>query len=404
MAFAFSAQNANGPEVAKLISTAVSSDVSFAGAAEIYASWFGAESWVGFVKADSNPLALLLVAFVELIQLCLAPVFATIQLIFSWIGSAASYMLSLFLGALGFVIGQAIAISQWVAGLASTSLLPVALGLFGFVAGFFVEGIFYLMALNRNRRPEGQESWFRRLFDRGFGTFRDRPFDWAIRTSFRWRYVTIAICLAAMMVFAVGLVRSGKIGFSFFPSPEAETITANIVFNAGIPRPEALQILANLEQTAYGLEDKLGDGEKIIDSVLITYGQSGVNRGQNVADIKVDLTVSEVRTIRTPLIVKTWRESVPTIAGLKSFSISQRRGGAPGRDIDIQLQGATPGILKQAANEIIQLIAVIPGVSGTADNLPFGKPEIILELNDRGRTLGLSICLLYTSPSPRDRG
>lgn len=391
VAFAFSAQNANGPEISTLISTAISSDISFASASEIYASWFGAESWVSFVKADSNPLAHLLVAFIELVQLCLAPLFATIQLLFSWIGSAASYLLSLFLGGLGFVVGQSIAISQWVVSLVSASLIPVALGLFGFFAGLLIESIFYLMALNRNRRPEGQESWFRRLFDRGFGAFRDRPFDWAIRTSFRWRYVTIAICLAAMMVFAVGLIRSGKIGFSFFPSPEAETITANIVFNAGIPRPEALKILADLEQTAYGLENKIGDGEKFIDSVLITYGQSGVNRGQNVADIKVDLTVSEIRSVRTPLIVKTWRESVPTIAGLKSFSISQRRGGAPGRDIDIQLQGATPDILKQSANEITQLIAVIPGVSGAADNLPFGKPEIILELNDRGRTLGLSI-------------
>lgn len=391
VALAISSQGANGPEIAQLVATTVSGNVSFVEAGSVYSAWFGAESWVSFAKPEGNLVASLLLAFIDLVQFCLAPIFATIQLVFSWVGAGATFLFSLFLSALGFLVGQGISISQFVGGLAPIGFQPLALGLLGFMAGIVVELLFCLNAMVAARRPEGQENIFRRFFDNAFARFRDRPFDRAIRLSFHWRYVTIAICVAAMMIFAVGLVRGGKIGFSFFPSPEAETITANVVFNAGIPRDDALTILADLEKTAYDLETKLGDGEKFIDSVLITYGQSGVNRGQNVADIKVDLTVSEERNVRTPLIVKTWRDSIPKIAGLKSFSISQRRGGAPGRDIDIQLQGATPGTLKRAANEITQLIAVIPGVSGAADNLPFGKPEIILELNDRGRTLGLSI-------------
>lgn len=385
------AQGADGAGISELVRTTVTGPFGFVTPGNIYQHWFGLESWVSFVKPDSSPLAPLVVLFFDSIQWVLTPVFATIELLFSWVSTLAKLAFSYFLTALALALSFAIPLVQKIATSVPETFTPVALGVFAFVIGFIIEGVLWLLSLNAARRPSGRENFVRRGFDAAFAAFRDYPFSALLRLSFNWRYVTMALCVGSMLVCAVGLVRSGKIGFSFFPSPEAESMTAHVVFNAGIPRPDALEILGRLERSARDLETRIGDGEKFIESVLITYGKSGVNRGQNVAEIKVDLTVSENRNVRTPLIVRTWRENVPKVAGLKSFSISQRRGGAPGRDIDIQLQGGTPDILKRAAGEITQLVSAIPGVSGVADNLPFGKPEIVLNLNDRGRTLGFSI-------------
>ena len=35
-------------------------------------------------------------------------------------------------------------------------------------------------------------------------------------------------------------------------------------------------------------------------------------------------------------------------------------------------------------------------------NDPFGDPALYVDLRDEGRALLFDICLLYTSPSPRD--
>ncbi|MBA4781592.1 MAG: efflux RND transporter permease subunit [Rhizobiales bacterium] len=392
-ALAVVSQKADAWAVGDLIRTAGGAVAGFASPAEVFSDWWNQPSWVSFVAATGVG-ATLLIKFFDLVQLLLAPVLASLNLAFSWLSTLASHVFNGLLEGLALFIETAIPIAQWVGGLLPGPYTPVAIGLFAFIVGGMIEAILYGLSLRRSRRSQrfgGRENPVRRFFDAGFAGFRDHPFTALLKLSYKWRYVTVALCAASIMVGAIGMVRGGKIGFSFFPTPEAESITGNVVFNTGIPRPRALEILAELEQSTQTLEAKVGNGEKFIESVLINYGQAGVNRGQNVAEITMALTVSEKRKTRTPVIVQAWKKAVPDIPGLKSFSISERRGGSPGRDIDIQLQDGPVDVLKKAAGEVVQLIAAIPGVSGVEDNLPYGKPEITLDLNDRGRTLGLSI-------------
>ncbi|MEO1067457.1 MAG: efflux RND transporter permease subunit, partial [Pseudomonadota bacterium] len=389
-AVALAALDADTDTVVNLVRTSLEGPFVFADMGAVYAGWAETPSWVSYISADAQG-AFLVIGFFDGLKALLTPVFAAIELLFSWAATVAMIVFSNILFGLSAVIGVVIPTVQWIATLVPETFVPVALGLTAFALGLIVEFVFYLMALNAARRPAGRSNFFRRGFDNGFRLFKDYPFTSVLKLTFHWRYITMAICVGAMLVCAVGVIRGGKIGFSFFPSPEAESVTGHAIFHPGIPKKEALAIIAQLEAAAHAVGKELGGEEELIESVLVTYGQSGVNRGQNFAEIKVDLTESEVRSVRTPVIVNAWRKAVPKVAGLKRFSISQSRGGAPGRDIDIQLQGGTPDRLKKAAGEVVALISAIDGLSGVADSLPFGKPEIILELNERGRTLGLSI-------------
>ncbi|MEM8796488.1 MAG: efflux RND transporter permease subunit [Pseudomonadota bacterium] len=399
-ALATSALTANGPVLGEVVRTTVTGPFPFADASSVFASWWAVPSWVAYVQ-DDGLLAVIVTSFVNGVQTVVTPVLASVELVFSWIATVCIILFSWVLFALAALVEGFVAAAKWIASLAAsaegidgpplTFLSAVVIGVAAFLTGTAIEFAFYLNTFVAWSRERGRENFLRRGFDAAFAFFRDYPFTGLLKLSFHWRYVTLALCLASMLVFAVGVVRGGKIGFSFFPSPEAESINANIVFNPGIPRSEALKILSDLEKSAYALQDKLGNGEQFIDGILINYGRNGRNRGQSFAEIKVGLTVSEVRSVRTPLIVKTWRESVPNIPGLRSFSITQVRGGAPGRDVDIQLQGASPENLKSAAIEVTSVISAIPGLTGVADTLPFGKPEVVLELNERGRTLGFTI-------------
>jgi len=274
--------------------------------------------------------------------------------------------------------------------------LPVFLAMLTFgslLAGTLFEGIFWLLRrIAPKSNAVSQESAFRRNFDRLFNAFRDGPFKWMVTISYRWRYVTVAIAIASVMVFAVGLIRGDQVKFVFFPSPEAENIRARIVFNAGIPEPRALQVISEVEASlGRAVADFTDNREDLVTAVFVTLGSAGRSVGDNLAEFRVQLSSSEIRTVRTPEIVKAWRNALPKIAGTRRIAIFETRGGPPGRDIDIQITGGDVSELKEAATAIIPIISSIDGVSGVSDDLPFGKPELVMELLPRGAALGFAI-------------
>ena len=245
---------------------------------------------------------------------------------------------------------------------------------------------------NRNTERTLEGGLFRRNFDAGFNWFRDRPFNALVTAAYDFRYVTISIAASTVMIIVVGLIMSGKVGFVFFPSAEAESLSGRVVFNAGIPEKDAIDAVKKIEAALQLAEQELTGGkEKLVVASFVTLGSAGRNKGDNLASIRVQLTTSESRSIRTPKFIRAWRKNIPKIAGVRRVSIFEHRGGPPGRDIDVQLQGANAPVLKAAASEIIELVNAIDGVSGVADDLPYGKPELIMELLPRGAALGFSI-------------
>ena len=295
-------------------------------------------------------------------------------------------------------------VGEWVAGLAAWrgegpfwrfALEAAALAL---LVSFAMEAA--LAAGRRWRRARGggvrqgtEEGRFRRAFDRGFDRFRTGPFHRLVRLSFRWRYVTIAVALACLAVGVYAPIKGGKVGFSFWQSVESENINARVIFNAGTREAVVVAALRRIEGALGQAERELtaGTEEELVVASFVTLGQAGRSSGDNVASIRVQLTPSEVRTVRTPAVSKAWREAIPEIAGVRRVSLYSPRGGPPGRDVDIQLKGDDVGTLKRLATAIIPLVEAVPGASGVADDLPYGKPELVMELTPRGSALGFTI-------------
>lgn len=282
--------------------------------------------------------------------------------------------------------------------LAQTPALAVGIALVAFALAGLVE----LWRLRAERRTDllpasaqvNRKSWFRRGFDTGFAWVRDNPFRFLVRAAVSWRYVTLALCVACLILI-VGVIRGNHVGFVFFPSPEAENITARITFTPGVSESAALATLARvddaLRDTDSALTATLDDEETVVRSAYASYGSSGRNRGDNFASIDVELTSSEARSVRTPEIVRAWRGALPDLPGVERISISERRGGPPGRDLDIRLQGDNAATLKAAAADLQMSLSQFPGVSGVDDDLPFGKPELVMTLTPRGESLGFTL-------------
>lgn len=234
-------------------------------------------------------------------------------------------------------------------------------------------------------------SKFRRTIDGTIDRFRDGPYKRFVRITYEWRYTTVAATLA-MLILSIGLLAGGRVAFNFFPTPEAENINARVIFGAGTPREEQAQAMKRINDTLAGVEKQLSkNGEKLIVASFVTLGKSGRRaQGDNMAQIEVQLTASEERTIPTRDISKAWRKALPKIPGVERIAITGQRGGPPGRDIDIRLLDAPMDVLKKAADEIKVALTAFPGVAGINDDLTLGKQELVMELTPKGTALGFT--------------
>ena len=197
-----------------------------------------------------------------------------------------------------------------------------------------------------------EPSRFRKGFDRTLDRFRDGPFRRLVELAYDWRYTTVAFTVA-MLIVSIGLLAGGRVGFRFFPSPEPENIMAYVEFGAGTPQKEQAAGMRRISNALKSAEKNLtGGAEKLVVTAFITLGQSGRSRGDNLAQIEVQLTASEERTTPTKKIVRAWRKALPSIPGVERVALLGRRGGPPGRDVDVQLQDAPVENLKAAAGGI----------------------------------------------------
>lgn len=254
-----------------------------------------------------------------------------------------------------------------------------------------VECFFILPAhLRHGLKGASHPGRMRKALDAAFDRFGEKIFMPLVRLACTWRYATLALVLAGLIM-SIGVIRGGHLRFDFFPSPEPEYISASIVMQPGTPSTRTLEVLQAVEEALRRAERKLGGGEKLVHTTFGWLGKLGYTSGNHLAQLDVQLVAAEKRSVRTPQIIRAWKQAIPPLPGLEQFSIGVRRHGGAPRDLEIRLHGDDPFTLKRAALEIERILAAIPGVQSVDDDLPWGKDDVRIHLNQKGRALGLRI-------------
>ncbi|RMF98205.1 MAG: efflux RND transporter permease subunit [Gammaproteobacteria bacterium] len=248
-------------------------------------------------------------------------------------------------------------------------------------------------ALERLERSPRRTGRFNALFLR----FREGHFSARVRAAFAQRY---SVVLATLCCFALALtlLLSGRVGFEFFASPETDMLFANFALSPGTPRARSEAMLAELARSLDAVEQRLTAGEGGL--VVYAYGTVGTTGGRageaalsgdHTGAYTVELASSDLRRHHNPEIIAAWQAEVRPVAGVERLVFFERSaGGPPGRDLDIRLYGAELDVLKQAAVDLARELEDLPGVTAVEDNLPYGKPEVELEITPAGQAMGFS--------------
>ena len=232
-----------------------------------------------------------------------------------------------------------------------------------------------------------QPGSIRYRLERVIDHLRHNQFRKVIRWVLAHRGVTLATTLA-MMIFVVGLLAGGRLGFVFFPSPESTKINADAIFVSGTPSEVSGEYLEHLYQTLLETEQALEPG--IINTAVVHFNENSRQSGANFVGVKVELIEPDQRQTRNTEFIKVWQEKAGMVPGLDTLTMAAPRMGPPGSDVDIRLTGAEPALLKQASLDLQAVLSQINGVTDIRDDLPYGRDQLIYELTPQGKALGLS--------------
>ena len=251
-----------------------------------------------------------------------------------------------------------------------------------------------------DKEAPGKRKWlsgFRERFDVAFDRFRREKFARFVGLAIEYRYVTLAVSLAALVI-AVATVIGGRVGYQFFPSPEPDRIYANLEMIAGTPKEETRAHLLAAEQALFNAAEELSVEQDLVAMTVVKVGtvvggdgrSSSTGTTDTIGGVVVELKSAEERDVLAAEVISAWRAQFEPSARVKSFEVRAARVGPPGRDLDLRLRGDSIKDLKAAADELRHKLIRFPGVSDAKDDLPDGKPELILELTPRGRNMGFT--------------
>jgi multidrug efflux pump subunit AcrB len=252
------------------------------------------------------------------------------------------------------------------------------------------------------RGVRGRWEAFQDRFARGLQTFVDERYRPFLRRALHWRYTTLAVGVALLLM-SVGLLASGRVGFGFFPPVEADYAAAQLVMPQGTPASVTQRGLEQLRASARELARELDPeyappGGSLVLHELVSVGRTAFRaqnrfaRGGtgNVGEVVLELVPAEERDISTRQIAQRWRELTGPIPGAQELTLATDIFSV-GTAIDVQLRGPADLSLPEAAEAVKQILATYPGVIDISDSFEAGKREIQLDILPQAEPLGVSM-------------
>jgi len=257
----------------------------------------------------------------------------------------------------------------------------------------------HLPDLNRKKKLWGPFALIERnrlAVSVGLETFIEKRYVPFIAKVLNWRYVSLAIAVAVLIV-SMGLVKGGLVKFQVFPKLDGFVITSTVEFPEGTPPDVTSEALEQIESAFNRLAEKTPttSGEPLVRQRLKLVGQvlsgdMGAS-GPHMGSMQVILLPSEKRGIHSNDLLIAWEKEVGKIPGVKSLSFAGMHAGPSGAEIEVWLQGPTMNDLLLAADDLQDALADFKGVYQISSDYAQGKNELQLRLKPEATTLGISV-------------
>lgn len=219
-----------------------------------------------------------------------------------------------------------------------------------------------------------------------------------LRTTLRWRYVTVATALTALFL-SVGLLASGIVPWVFVQKMDSETLVAALEMPVGTPADLVRDRLQALTARAVELPEVKNVQMYVALQVDITgAGAMGGNMQSHLGQLIIELQPADERELKhqrsSEDVLTELRKVSESLTGVNSIVWESLNGGPGGRDIEIRVSGPRFEVLEQVATDLKQELANFQGVYDLDDDTDRGKREVQLRLREAARPTGITVGML----------
>lgn len=239
--------------------------------------------------------------------------------------------------------------------------------------------------------------------DKHYQAFVDGPLDRALKFSLRMPYVIVAGAVAILILFA-SFIPAGIIKVGFFPSVEADIVTANLEMPAGTTIEQTEKIARLIEEGgrkafAEFEAEQEEDEPSPLRGIFTSVGQAAPDGGpqpsdgsfsSNLASVQFSFAPGDQRDLDAKAFESAWRDTVGPLVEVRSlvFASELISVGAP---VNVQLSDPDPAIVDAASEQLMAELQRFAGVFDIETDQDEGLQEIQLRLKPAARSLGVTL-------------
>ncbi|MBR9793383.1 MAG: efflux RND transporter permease subunit [Gammaproteobacteria bacterium] len=232
-------------------------------------------------------------------------------------------------------------------------------------------------------KPDG----WRARFNARFNQFVNGPYRRTVEKAVHWRWAVLA-GFVAMLMLSWGLVAGNHVRMIPQPKVPHDFPSIGIEMNENVSDMATIEALKTVESVIWQIEEETIKeyGSGMIRDLL------AFNESRTEARLVIPLVDEDARHFNTFELARKWREKIPEIAGMKSFSIEDDvNGGGDNGEFGYLLYGADIKSLNEAGLRFIQMLQQEKGLYDVSSTIDPASKEVRMELLPAAYELGLSL-------------
>ena len=234
--------------------------------------------------------------------------------------------------------------------------------------------------------PVKPTSW-RSRFNKGFFNFVNGPYKRTVERAIEWRWAVLMIFIALLMI-SFGLINANYVRMVPNPKVPHDFPSVRIEMNENVSDTMTIDALKIVEQTILDVEEEI---IKEFGTGMIR-DRLAFNEERTEGRILAPLVNENDRPIDTFELARRWREAIPEISGMKSFTvIDDVNGYGDDGEFGYLLFGPDIDTLNAAGLKFIEMLQQQEGLFDVSSTIDPPSKEVQMTLLPVAYDLGLTL-------------
>ncbi|PHS53972.1 MAG: acriflavin resistance protein [Alteromonas sp.] len=235
--------------------------------------------------------------------------------------------------------------------------------------------------------PIKKGSW-RDKFNTRFYSFVNGPYKRTVERALKWRWAVFFLFFGILMI-SIGLINANYVRMVPNPKVPHDFPSVRIEMNENVSDTATIIALKTIEQTILDVEEQVIEefGTGMIRDRL------AFNNERTQGQILTPLVHEDKRPIDTFELARRWREAIPDIPGMKSFTVIDDVNGGNGDDGEFGylLFGPDINTLNAAGLKFIEMLQQQDGLFDVSSTIDPASKEVQLVMLPVAYDLGLTL-------------